>query len=120
MNLFIRTSIAPYRIDLYNSLSSEGHFKLCFYRRVATDQAFDVRWLESQCTFTPEYLRGIELGRSSRKICFGLAGHVRREKPDVVIVPEFQLVLYQVWFIRLFCRKKYRIVSMCDDSIDMI
>ncbi len=120
MNLFIRTSIAPYRIDLYNTLYGEGRFRMCFYRRVALDQAFDPAWLESLCEFRPDYLAGIEMGRSSRKICFGILRRIREEEPDVVIVPEFQLVLYQVLLARIFCRKKYRIVSMCDDSIDMI
>ena len=58
MNIFIRTSIAPYRIDLYNSLYKEGGFRMCFYRRVATDQAFNPEWLESLCEFSPDYLDG--------------------------------------------------------------
>ena len=120
MNIFIRTSIAPYRIDLYNALSREGHFRMCFYRRVAKDQAFDPEWLESLCEFTPDYLGGIELGRPSRKLCTGIFRRIREEKPDVVIVPEFQMVLFQVLFARMFSRKKFKVISMCDDSLDMI
>ena len=120
MNLFIRTSIAPYRIDFYNALHERLDMRMCFYYPVGHDQAFDRERLESSCTFRPTYLKGIRLGRDSRKLCFGLWKLVRKEDPVLVIVPEFQLVLYQLVFIRLFRRKKFRIVSMCDDSIDMI
>lgn len=120
MNIFIRTSIAPYRIDLYNALYREGHFRMCFYRRVAMDQAFDPQWLESLCEFSPDYLGGIELGRPSRKLCTGIFRRIREEKPDVVIVPEFQIVLFQVLLARFFSRKKFKVISMCDDSMDMI
>lgn len=93
---------------------------MCFYRRVAKDQVFDPEWLESLCEFTPDYLDGIELGRSSRKLCRGIFRRIREEKPDVVIVPEFQIVLFQVLWARFFSKKKFKVVSMCDDSIDMI
>ena len=119
MNIFIRTSIAPYRIDLYNALHREG-FRMCFYRRVATDQAFDPDWIESLCCFRPDYLDGVDLGGPTRKFCRGIFRRIREEKPDVVIVPEFQLVLFQVLLARLFSRKKFRVISMCDDSLDMI
>lgn len=120
MNLFIRTSIAPYRVDFYNALHDRLDMRMCFYYPVGHDQAFDRDWMESACSFRPTYLKGIRLGRDSRKICSGLWKLVREEDPVLVIVPEFQLVLYQLAFIRLFRRKKFRIVSMCDDSIDMI
>lgn len=120
MNLFIRTSIAPYRVDIYNALHARLDMRMCFYYPVGHDQAFDRELLESASTFKPTYLKGIRLGRDSRKLCFGLWKLVREEDPVLVIVPEFQLVLYQLAFIRLFRRKKFRIVSMCDDSIDMI
>lgn len=120
MNLFIRTSVAPYRIDIYNALHTRMGMRMCFYHKVGKDQKFDREELEKRCSFQPTYLKGVRLGSDSRKLCFGLGKMVRQEKPDLVIVPEFQFPLYQMRLIRLFCRKKFRIVSMCDDSIDMI
>ena len=120
MNLFIRTSIAPYRIDLYNALHTRLRMRMCFYHKTGQDQQFDLETLEKQCSFQPTYLKGVRLGSDSRKFCFGLGRMVRQETPDLVIVPEFQFPLFQMAWIRLFCRKKFRIVSMCDDSIDMI
>ena len=120
MNLFIRTSIAPYRVDFYNALHRQLDMQMCFYHRRPSDQQFDPAWLESLCAFKPVYLKGIRLGKDSRKWCSGLGKMVRKEKPDVVIVPEFQLPLFQLLLIRFFQRKRFKIVSLCDDSIDMI
>lgn len=120
MNLFVRTSIAPYRIDFYNALHDRLDMQMCFYHQQSADQRFDRQWLESQCRFKPVYLKGLRLGSDSRKICFGLWKMVRKTRPQLVIVPEFQLVLYQFWLIRFLQGKKYRIVSLCDDSMDMI
>lgn len=120
MNLFIRTSIAPYRVDFYNALHEGLDMRMCFYHRQASDQHFDQKWLESLCRFKPVYLKGIRLGSDSRKICFGLWKLVREARPEVVIVPEFQLPLYQLRLIRFLQGKHFRIVSLCDDSLDMI
>lgn len=120
MNLFIRTTIAPYRIDLYNALHIRLSMRMCFYAREAADQRFSPEWLESLCGFVPTYLKGFYAGAANRKVCSGLWRMVREEQPDLVIVPEFQPVLYQLLVIRFFRRRRFRIVSMCDDSIDMI
>ena len=120
MNLFIRTSIAPYRVDFYNALHERLNMRMCFYHPSGSDQHFDRGRLEAQCRFRPTYLKGIRFGRDSRKLCFGLARLVRQENPELVIVPEFQFPLYQLLLIRLFRTKKFRIISLCDDSIDMI
>lgn len=120
MNLFIRTSIAPYRVDIYNALHERLNMRMCFYYRQGADQRFDEGTLAARLSFTPTYLGGIRFGRDSRKVCTGLWKLVQEEDPDLVIVPEFQPVLYQLLFIRLFRRKRFRLVSMCDDSMDMI
>lgn len=119
-NLFIRTSIAPYRIDTYNALAERLGMRMCFYSREDSDQPFDPDWIESRCRFKPTYLKGFRFGPESRTVCRGLGKLVREENPDLVIVPEFQFALWQMRWIRRFRRRKFKIVSMCDDSIDMI
>lgn len=120
MNLFIRTSIAPYRVDFYNALHDRLDMQMCFYHRQPSDQHFDRQWLESQCRFKPVYLKGVRLGSDSRKICFSLWKLLRKARPEVVIVPEFQLPLYQLRLIRFLQGEHFRIISLCDDSLDMI
>ena len=56
----------------------------------------------------------------SRTICFGLWGIIKREKPKVIIVPEFQIVLWQILILKWFTCSKFKIISMCDDSYDMV
>ena len=119
-NIFIRTSIAPYRIDTYNALAERLGMRMCFYSREDGEQHFDPDWIESQCRFRPTYLKGWHFGPESRTVCRGLRKLVREEDPDVVIVPEFQFALWQMRWIRCFRRHKFKIVSMCDDSLDMI
>ena len=94
--------------------------RMCFYSREDSEQHYDPEWIESQCHFKPTYLKGWHFGPESRTVCRGLGKLVRQEKPDVVIVPEFQFALWQMRWHRRFSRKKFKIVSMCDDSIDMI
>ena len=57
-NVFIRTNIAPYRVDTYNALHDKLDMKMCFYTREGTAQRFDVDALENKCNFKPVYLDG--------------------------------------------------------------
>ena len=119
-NIFIRTTIAPYRVDTYNALHERLNMKMCFYDRIGKAQRFDMDMLESLCSFKPKYLSGITLRSHNRKICFGLWKMLRKEKPEIVIVPEFQISAMQVLIYRWLTHSKFKVVSMTDDSYDMI
>lgn len=119
-NIFIRTNIAPYRVDTYNALHERLGMKMCFYEREGMAQKFDIEALEELCSFKPEYLKGKTFGSMNRKWCSGLWKMLRKEEPNVVIVPEFQISAMQVLLYRLLTRKKFKVVSMTDDSYDMI
>lgn len=119
-NIFIRTGLAPYRIDTYNELFKRLNMKMCFYYREGGDQKHDFGLLESQCTFEPIYLDGKYFGSDNRKWCYGLWKMLRTDSPKVVIVPEFQISAIQVLLYRWLTRKKFKVVSMTDDSYDMI
>ena len=119
-NIFIRTNIAPYRIDTYNAFHERMGMMMCFYNRVGKDQPFDVDLMESQCSFKPVYLKGITFKSLNRKWCFGVWNLLRQENPSVVIVPEFQISAMQVLLYRWLTKGKFKVVSMTDDSYDMI
>ena len=119
-NIFIRTTIAPYRIDTYNALHDRLDMEMCFYDRIDYEQTFDIDKIESKCTFRPKYLNGFILKNSNRKVCIGLWSKLRKEKPKVVIVPEFQISALQVLLYRWLTRSKFKVISMTDDSYDMI
>lgn len=120
MNIFIRTSIAPYRVDIYNALHNRMNMKMCYYERIGRAQKFDIDDLESKCSFKPHYLRGITFKSHNRKWCLGLWEMLQKENPEIVIVPEFQISAIQVLLHRWFTRSNYKVVSMTDDSYDMI
>ena len=73
-----------------------------------------------ECKFKPYYLKGITFGRTSRTLCYGLWRLIHRESPRVVIVPEFQFSFWQILLYKWITLSKFKIVSMCDDSYDMI
>ena len=119
-NLLFRTSLAPYRIDTYNALNAKLNCQFFFYWKEDDSQKMDMNQLEKSCIFTPHFLNGIKLGRSSRKICIGIWSIIRKNNPKVIIVPEFQIIVIQILIYKYLFRKKFKIISMCDDSIDMI
>lgn len=119
-NLFFRTNIAPYRIDTYNALHEQLGCEMYFYWKEETSQKLDMVTMLQQCKFTPQYLKGIRLFANSRKLCTSIWSILRKNKPEVVIVPEFQILTIQVLLYKWLFRKKFKVISMCDDSYDML
>lgn len=119
-NLFFRTNIAPYRIDTYNALHEQLGCEMHFYWKEETSQNLNMDTMLQQCKFTPQYLKGIRLFANSRKLCTNIWSILRKNKPEVVIVPEFQILTIQVLLYKWLFRKKFKVVSMCDDSYDML
>lgn len=119
-NLFFRTNIAPYRVDTYNALHEGLNCEMYFYWQEETSQKLNMETMLQQCRFTPHYLKGVKLGANSRKFCTQIWSILRKEKPKVVIVPEFQILTIQVLLFKWLFRKKFKVFSMCDDSHDML
>lgn len=119
-NLFFRTSIAPYRIDTYNAFHEKLHCEMYFYWNYDSSQKFNEEGIVKSCHFTPHYLKGIRLGRQSRKLCIGIWKILKSNNPEIVIVPEFQILTIQVLLYKFLFQKKFKVISMCDDSYDMV
>ena len=116
-NLFFRTSIAPYRIDTYNALHERLGCMMCFYHTFDSSQKLNEEGMRKECKFTPRYLKGITFGSGETRKFWTL---LRSNKPNVVIVPEYQLLTIQVLLYKFIFRKKFKVISMCDDSFDMV
>lgn len=113
--LIFHPTIAPYRIDLFNDLNKAFDTKVCLVRRGLLSQKFDYESINRQFEFEPEYKRkGLWA-----TIRFYLQ-NLRKKQPDVVIVHEFGIgaILALAW--RWITRSRYKVVSMCDDSYDMV
>ena len=120
-NLFFRTSIAPYRIDTYNALHEKLGCEMYFYHTYDSSQQLNEEGMRKACNFTPHYLKGFTFGKgATRKLCTEVWSILRRNSPDIVIVPEFQLLTIQVLLFKILFRKKFKVISMCDDSYDMV
>ena len=121
-NLFFRTNIAPYRIDTYNALHERLDCELFFYWDEENSQKMDMQALKELCHFTPHILKGFEIktGKKRRKICTEVWKIIKENNPSFIIVPEFQIITLQVLLYKFIHRSKFKVISMCDDSYDMV
>lgn len=107
--------IAPYRIDFFNSLSGAYESKICLLQNNLKSQKFNYKDIEKQLAFEPIYLlhRTLHIPR-------GIVSVLRNFNPEIVLVSECGIVSLMVILYRFFFRKKYKIVSIIDDSYNMI
>lgn len=117
--LIFHPTIAPYRIDLFNSLHKEFNIRVCLAYENLRDQKFNYDWIYNKFLFKPIYLSHLATIRN-RYLCGGYWRHIKEFNPDIVIVSEFGLdAIATVCYKKLF-RKKFEIISICDDSFDML
>lgn len=115
--IIFHPTIAPYRIDFFNSLSDEFEAHICL--TWGDESTFDYKSIFTQLKFRPSFLgKWIEIG--SRRINRGYWKKLKEVDPDVVITEEFSLGTIIVLFHRWFHNKTYKVVSMCDDSYNML
>ena len=95
-NLYLSNSPAPYRLDFYRALYRDLDCEICFQ---------DIR------DGVPDIpVRQWTLG--------SLPALLKELRPSVVIVPEFSAAAVLALFLRK--RYGYKVISTCDDSLDMI
>lgn len=117
-NLFFRTNITPYRVDTYNALHEKLDCSMYFMSQSDSSQNYDMQKIERRCRFIPGILeKGKFCGIPYHK---GIWKHIRENDPEIVIVPEFKLIALQTLAYKYLFKKKMRVVSMCDDSYDMV
>lgn len=111
-NLYISTYLASYRLDLCARLAREHGFSIYHYLGTTPDAMADRESypFENQ-TLPVRFLFGKPYAPGLRRL-------LARERPGMVFVQEFSLITLQL----LRWRKKYgyRLISFCDDSLDMI
>lgn len=114
--LIIHPALAPYRVDFFNSLNENYDVKFYFFNKNLLNQKFEQDDLKKQLDFTCNYLKkGFNInGRSFR---FGIKKIIREFQPDIVVCPEYNLINLSILFYRLLSKKKYKIITICDDSI---
>ena len=117
--LIFHPTIAPYRIDFFNDLYRAFDTRVCLQYWNLRDQTFDYDKIYSQFAFKPHYLKEIvKIG--SRSLWGGFWKHLDEFNPDIVLVGEFNITALMVLAHRFLKRKKYKVVSICDDSYNMV
>jgi len=117
--LIFHPTIAPYRVDFFNDLNRAFNTRVCLKYWNLRDQTFDYKKIYSRFTFQPYYLKE-RFRLWGRSFCTGYWKHLNQFEPDLVITEEFGLGTFWVWLHRFFKRKKYKIITLCDDSYDMV
>lgn len=117
--LIFHRTIAPYRIDFFNDLFLIYNTRICLQYRNLLSQKFDYDKIVSKFKFKPIYLK--EWFRFRGRIFNkGYWEQLDNFQPDIVIVGEFNLDCILVLLHRFIKNKKYKIISMCDDSYNMV
>lgn len=117
--LIFHRTIAPYRIDFFNSLSKAFETRVCLQYKNLLSQQFDYEKILAQLEFSPIYLRRL-FRLKSRIISMGYFSQLNDFKPDVVLVSEFGLDCIVTLIHKWIYRKNYKVVSVCDDSYNMV
>jgi len=117
--LVFHPTVAPYRIDFFNDLSRAFHTRVCLKFWNLRDQTFDYRKIYARFAFRPVYLKEW-LRFGGRSFNRGYWKQLDKHAPDLVLTEEFSIGTVCVLLHRFFKRKKYKVVTLCDDSYDMI
>lgn len=118
--LLFHPIIAPYRIDMVNELAVQFDLTLCLSAHNLKNQKFDIDKLYAErLRVNPEYLNEKRYnGRAN--ILRAVSETIKKCEPDIVLVSEFNQIAWIVILYRILHRSQYKIISLVDDSWDMI
>ncbi len=115
-NIYLSNSLATYRVDLCNALYREYACEIFFFADVPADSCMNVEEMRSRALFPDRHLNVRTF--AGCKWASGIRALLDTYAPEVVFVPEFSLLTLQfLWYRR---RYAFRLVSFCDDSLNMI
>lgn len=115
--LVFQPTIAPYRVDLFNDLSREFDATICFCTKY--NEFKDTAKIDRLLEYTPVYLKHKRGNVYQAKVIEYLR-MLKATNPDIVITGEFGANTIISLFYKWLHRKHYKVISICDDSYDMI
>lgn len=116
--LIFHSALAPYRVDFFNMFNKIFDSKVVFLSRNNRNQNFDNKKLFSKTQFKYDFLDKKIVFRG-RDFNLGYLSKIKSEKPDIIIGGEYGLPTILPYLFRFFSKKKYKIFTICDDSIDI-
>lgn len=117
--LIFHPTIAPYRIDFFNDLNKAFRMHICLKYWNLRDQTFNYKKIYERFAFRPYYLKEWFTFRG-RSFCGGYWKQLDVHSPDLVLTEEFGIGTLGVLLHRFLKRKHYKVVTLCDDSYDMV
>lgn len=117
-NLVINVALAPYRIDFYNAIAQDGESAFYFTQDYVEGSQFDMDSLRRRCLFNPQVLETRTV--LGRKVAASVWALMKKYKPQRVFVSEFSLTALFVLLYQRLRAKEMKVISICDDSIDML
>lgn len=118
--LIFHPVIAPYRIDFFNTLSNNFVTEVCLLERNLSGNEFEYREILKQLDFVPLFMDKLYFRKSVLSKLRFTFYMLSEYHPDIVMVSECGIVSLAVVAYRMLFRKKYKIVSIIDDSYDML
>ena len=116
-NLFLGVCIAPYRVDFCNYLHDNFNF-IIYHQYRNLGKNYDMDDIYAKCNFEEKYLNTRSL--FNKRYSVRVKQLIDKYKPKVIIVPEFSLIAIQVLLFKTLFNYKFKVISLCDDSYDMI
>jgi glycosyltransferase involved in cell wall biosynthesis len=115
--LILHSYMAPYRIDIYNTLAAKFNVLVLFWFLVCPEQNFDQKQMKSRVIFDFAYLRW-GLGINSRIIKLDILYYLFKFRPNIVIAHEFGF--FTLITIALSKFLNYKVIINSDDSLSMV
>ena len=117
--LLFHFTVPPYRVDFFNSLNGAFDMRFCAFSDHMISQPINYDKLKESLTFEPHWLLDrYNIGLT--RIPKGIIAQIRDFSPDIVLVSEYGVVTIMVLLYKYMKSKKFKVVSLCDDSYNQI
>ena len=116
-DLYFGITPAPYRLDLCNWLFTQGNCEIFHVERQPDVPAFDLDALKEEMVF--DYKTYPPVSFSLRSIRH-LSSLLDQYRPGKVYVSEFSAASILMCLLKRLKKRKFQVISFCDDSLDMI
>ncbi|GHV49167.1 glycosyl transferase [Bacteroidia bacterium] len=112
--VIIHPAIAPYRIDLFNSINDCFNASFYFQYKNPLEQKFNAKWIQSSLKFSPQYFKRPFFKK--KNLHFEIFSILYKEHPDYVLCSEYNILDLFIVLYKFLFNRKVKIVSLCDDS----
>lgn len=117
--LIFHPALAPYRLDFFNSISEDFDAIFYFSNENLVSQKFNQNELKKKTRFKSIFLKnGFVI--KNRIFRFGIWNAINMNKPEVILVNEYNPITIMVYLYSIFVNKKTKIYTICDDNKDII